>query len=305
MASGLTLPAKQYTMISAPAEPVKPAVKDVLSDDMGAYDPYNWRLFTWKDTSYAEYSDTLSSADSASFNFTAGKAFWIITSEARTFDIESGASVSTAGPFHETLKAQWNMVSSPFTFPVSWDDCALSSDSIGTLYAYDGTGYRLDWPAFEPWKGYFVFNSQTRPATIYVPPRQAAGVSKPAKRGILSDLAEGDWVLRLSAETAAAKDLDNFVGVRGRAEAAWDVYDRFEPPPMGDYVSLFVEHRDWNRNPGPYAADIRAPGEPGYVWEFTLETRLVGKPVSLKWNLTKSLPQGWVAYLVDAGEGVA
>jgi hypothetical protein len=305
MASGLTLPAKKYTMISAPAELAKPSVKDVLRDDMGAYDPYTWRLFAWKDTSYAEYSDSLSSADSASFNFTAGKAFWIITSEAKTYDVDAGSSVSSAGPFHETLKAQWNMVSSPFTFPVSWDDCALSSDSIGTLYTYDGTGYRLDWPTFEPWKGYFVFNAQTRPATVYVPPRKAATTGTLPKRGILNDLADGDWVLRLSAETADAKDLDNFIGVRDQAEKAWDVFDRLEPPPMGEYVSLFVEHPDWNRNPGPYAADIRAAGEPGYVWEFTLETRLIGKPVSLKWNLTKALPEGWVAYLIDADEGVS
>ena len=304
MASGLTLPAKKYTMISAPAELVKPSVKDVLRDDMGLYDPYTWRLFAWKDTSYAEYSDSLSSADSASFNLSAGKAFWIITSEAKTFDVEAGSSVSSAGPFHQTLKAQWNMVSSPFTFPVSWDDCALSSDSVGTLYAYDGTGYRLDWPAFEPWKGYFVFNAQVRPATIYVPPRKATAGTLP-KRGIQNNLADGDWILKLSAETPDARDLDNFVGVRGEAEKTWDVFDRLEPPPMGEYVSLFVDHPDWNRNPGPYAADIRAAGEPGYVWEFTLETRLVGKPVSLKWNLTKALPEGWVAYLTDPGEGVS
>ena len=305
MASGLTLPAKKYSMVSAPAELLKPSVKDVLRDDMGAYDPYSWRMFTWKDTSYIEYSDTLNSADSAWFNFTAGRAFWIITSEAKTFDVEAGASVSSAGPFHGILKAQWNMVSSPFTFPVSWDDCALSSDSIGTLYTYDGTGYRLDWPTFEPWKGYFVFNAQTRPATVYVPPRKAASAGSLPKRGVMNELADGDWIFRLSAETPDANDLDNFAGVRGQAEAAWDVYDRLEPPPMGDYVSLSVEHRDWNRYPGSYAADIRAPGESGYVWEYALETRLVDKPVSLKWSLTRTLPEGWVAYLIDAAEGVS
>jgi hypothetical protein len=303
MASGLTLPAKKYSMISAPADLAKPSVRDVLRDDLGAYDPFAWRMFAWKDTSYIEYSDTLGSADSAWFNFTAGRAFWIITSEAKTFDVEAGASVSSAGPFHGTLKAQWNMVSSPFPFPVSWDDCALSSDSIGTLYAYDGTGYRLDWPTFEPWKGYFVFNAQTRPATIYVPPRKAAGSL--TKRGVLNELADGDWIFRISAETPDAKDLDNFAGVRGQAEAAWDVYDRAEPPPMGEYVALSVEHRDWNRHSGSYAADIRAPGEAGYVWEYALETRLLDKPVSLKWSLTRSLPEGWVAYLVDASEGVS
>jgi hypothetical protein len=304
MSSELTLQAKKYAMVSVPAQLKKPRLHDVLSDELGKYDPYKWRCFVWKDSSYMEYSDSLSTYDEAEFNLTPGKTVWVITSETKTFAVDSGYSLSSAGPFQSQLKAQWNMVSSPFQFPVSWNDCALSSDSIGTLYYYDGTGYRLDWPTLEPWKGYWVYNGQTRAATIFVPPRKANTTAIP-KRGVLNDLADGEWILKLSAETPEAKDLDNFVGVRNGAEESWDVFDRVEPPPIGNFVSFYVEHGDWNRHPGPYAADLRAPGEDGYVWNCRLETNLQGKPVGLNWSLYKTLPQDWVAYWVDLDEGVS
>ncbi len=300
----ITLPAKKYSMVSVPGNLSRPSVRDVLRDDLGAYDPYEWRMFAWKDTSYIEYSDTLSEADSASFNFTPGRAYWVITSAAKTFDVDSGLSVPVS-PARRTLQAQWNMVGSPFPFPVSWDDCALSSDAIGTLYAYDGTGYRLDWPTLEPWKGYFVYNNRTAPSTIYVPPRKAKGGQALTKRGVLHELADGEWILKLSAQTPDAKDLDNFFGVRASAAETWDGMDRVEPPPIGDYVSLYATHADWSENPGAYAADIRRPGAPGYVWDLTLETRLAGRTVDLSWSVSRTLPEGWVAYLVDVNEGTS
>jgi hypothetical protein len=299
-----TFQAKKYSMVSVPGSLSRPAVRDVLRDDLGAYDPHEWRMFAWKDTSYIEYSDTLSAADSASFNFTPGRAFWVITSTAKTCDVDSGMSVPVS-PARRTLQAQWNMVGSPFPFAVSWDDCALSSEAIGTLYAYDGTGYRIDWPTLEPWKGYFVYNAQTAPATVYVPPRKSRSASPLTKRGVLHDLAEGEWIVRLSAQTPDARDIDNFFGVRASARETWDGMDRIEPPPIGDYVSLYTTHADWSENPGAYAADIRQPGAAGYVWDLTMETRLVRKTVDLSWSVNRTLPEGWVAYLVDIDEGTS
>lgn len=302
LASSLTLPSKKYSMISVPGVLSKPSVKDVLQDELGKYDPYTWRFFAWKDTGYIEYSDTLALGDSAYFNFHPGKAFWIITEKDKTFGVGKGTSYSTANPFELNLNPQWNMVSSPFLFPVAWDDCSVSSDSVTTLYYYDGTGYRVDWPVMEPWKGYFIYNKKTKTAKVYVPPRKTSGVAKLSKRSVLANLSEGEWILRISAEGKGCTDLDNLVGVRYEASSTWDRFDLVEPPPIGEYIALAIEHSDWQEEK-LYATDIRAPGEEGYVWHLRFESSLIQENITLRWSLTQSLPEGWVAYWVDEETG--
>ncbi|MFH1941930.1 MAG: LamG-like jellyroll fold domain-containing protein [bacterium] len=305
-ASGVTLQKKRYRMISVPVDLYRPKVYDVLHDDMGDYSPFDWRFFAWKDTGYVEFSDVLAPADTSLFKFNRGKAFWIIPKQAKTFDVDSGMTASTASAFRFNLKQQWNMIGSPFPFPVAWDDCSLASDSIGTLYAHDGTGYRLDWSVFEPWNGYWIYNYHIEYTSFTVPPRQTA-LNKGAipRKGVLYNLTDEEWVWRISAETPDAKDLDNFAGIRQDARAGWDLRDRFEPPPIGDYVALYFDHGEWEDYPGAYAADIRNPGEPGYIWEFIVESVLSEESVSLTWNLYRSLPEGWVSYLIDKEDGVS
>jgi hypothetical protein len=229
----------------------------------------------------------------------------VISAQTRTFDADSGVSVSSSGSYAIAVKPQWNMVASPYLFPVAWDDCALSDAmDAGNLYAYDGTGYRLDWPTLEPWKGYWLYNPKVSQAALYVPPRKATGTGTP-KRGLLKDLQNGEWLWKISAETPDAKDLDNFLGVRSQAEETMDRFDRAEPPPIGDFVSLFVNRPDWKDAPHTLAADIRAPGQPGYIWSVTLKSQLVRQSIALRWTLWKTLPDGWTTVLVDEDEGVA
>ncbi|HEX9933558.1 MAG TPA: choice-of-anchor D domain-containing protein, partial [bacterium] len=301
-AADITLSAKKYAMVSVPADLDKTSVRSVLSDDMGTYDPTRWRCFAFKDTSYAEFSDTLAYADSAWFNFTRGTAFWIISEQAKSFNIGAGISTALESPYRLTLRPQWNMVGSVFPFPVAWDDCALSSPSIGTLYYYDGTGYRIDWAVMDSWKGYWLYNTDTKSQTVYVPPR-ASTTGGVTKRGVCSDMADGEWLWRISAETDVAKDLDNYAGVRNEAKDAWDLLDRFEPPPIGEYITLYIDHRDWSEHAGSYAADIRQPGRDGYAWDFVMESSLVDQTISLHWDWKQSLPEGWVAYLIDETDG--
>ena len=180
---------------------------DVLHDDMGAYSPYDWRFFAWNDTSYIEYSDTLHAEDSLHFNFQRGNAFWIIPAEGKTVDVAAGYTAPTSSAFQFSLRPQWNMVGSPFPFPVLWDDCSLSSDSLGTLYYYDGSGYRLDWATWEPWKGYWIYNADVLERNLSVPPREgrmAKTADGSPKGGVLYRLQEDAWIWKISFCTRAS-----------------------------------------------------------------------------------------------------
>ncbi|MBN1782125.1 choice-of-anchor D domain-containing protein [bacterium] len=299
---------KKYVMVSVPADLDDANAGTVLLDEFNnVWDPYEWRCLTWKDTSYWEMDDSLSYADSLVFAFDQGRAFWVISAARKLWDVNAGASVSTNGPYRFSLRPQWSMIGSPFPFTVHWNDCALTSDSLETLYYYNGMGYRLDWPTLDPWGGYWIYNAGRTYNDLIVPPRESAALAKGAatRGGVLESLAESDWIWKLSARAESAEDLDNYIGVRQDARAEWDLRDRVEPPPIGEYISVFFDHSDWAGHPGTYAADIRSPQEEGFVWDIAVESSLNKKLIKLTWQMVQTLPESWKIMLVDEREGIA
>jgi len=81
----------------------------------------------------------------------------------------------------------------------------------------------------------------------------------------------------------------------------WDRYERFEPPPIGEFVMVSFPHRDWQRYPDIYATDFRQPTAEGHVWEFTVSTNITGKPVILNFENLKSVPDDFEIHLLDIG----
>ena len=304
LSADTTLTKNQYRMVSVPADLNDAHVGSVLSDDLGLWDPFKWRCLAWKDTMYWEYDDTLTYGDSLVFSFDQGNAFWLITDSDKSWDVGAGTSTSTMQPFHLKLRPQWNMIGSPFPFPVAWNDCALTSDSLETLYYYDGKGYRLDWPVLDPWSGYWMYNAGMRYKELVVPPREPAvpvvlTKAAPAKGGVCTDMAETDWIWQISARSESAEDLDNYLGARQLSSDGWDLRDRSEPPPMGDYLALYFDHSDWPDHAGPYAADIRKPGTQGFTWSMEVETRLKQVPVTLSGFQHQIMPENWQIRMVD------
>jgi hypothetical protein len=307
LSADTTLKKNQYMMVSVPADLNDTHVGSVLSDDLGLWDPFKWRCLAWKDTMYWEYDDTLTYGDSLVFSFDQGNAFWLITDSDKSWDVGAGISVSTMQPFHLMLRPQWNMIGSPFPFPVAWNDCALTSDSLETLYYYNGKGYRLDWPVLDPWAGYWMYNAGMRYKELVVPPREPAVLTKaaPVRGGVCTDMAETDWIWQISARSTLAEDLDNYLGARQSSLDGWDFRDRSEPPPLGDYLALYFDHSDWPDHAGPYAADIRKSGILGFTWNMEVETRLKQTPVTLNAFLHQVMPEHWQIRMVDTQGEVA
>lgn len=298
---------RKFKMFSVPFDLDTATVENLLVDDLGTWDPYIWRLFWWhrEDSVFVDYTDSTSFF----FDFQPGRAYWITTDTdmSRPFDTGYGQSVTTDSAYQIQVDPGWNMVGSPYSFQVNWDDCVLSSNTIGTLVYYDPVnGYRLDWPNISPWEGYWLFNSGTTSELITVNPVQAVvAKNKSIRQGVLSNLQSKEWMIKISAETSAGKDLDNFAGVRKNASQLWDAYDRAEPPPIENGVVLSFDQSDWERNAGSYAADIRPTDQDGYVWEFTVRSLSAKQSVALHWAIHQSLPEGWMVFLFDLDEGTS
>jgi hypothetical protein len=299
---------RQFQMFSVPLQLDTTTVAGVLEDDFGPYDPYQWRLFWWYRREYRYVAYNATDTTRIFFDFKPGRAYWLVSSTNRTFDTGRGMTVSLDSMVSVPVDTGWNMIGNPFNFPVRWQDCSLSSDSVTTPYAYESeSGSSVpDQAVLEPWKGYWIYNWGASEANLFVPPK-SHGMSKTgrARAGLAESLTKGEWLIQLSAGTKTRRDSYNFAGVKNGARPGFDPFDRPDPPAVEAGVALAFDHADWKGHSGSYAADIRGAGERGHAWRFRVESRNPGEDITLTWKFLQTLPEGWNAYLFDLEEGTS
>jgi hypothetical protein len=279
-----------YRLISLPLASDDPAVDSILLPDLGAPDTTEWRLWAINPSRatslfpYIEYP--------AVGNLAAGKAKFLITREDKILTSGAGLTVKTTEPFAVPLQEGWNMIASPFNFAIPRQN--IKPQQLQTsLYAYHGS-WQAAPDSLRPWEGYMIKVSAS--TTLVIHPSE--GIANP-QSAIMKSAIAPDWQIRLTAACERALDLDNLIGVAKDAAMEWDNYERFEPPPIGEFVMLTFPHRDWQRHAEVYTTDFRPPFGEGQIWDFTVATNISGKPVTLRFNDLAAVPADLEVRLVD------
>jgi len=290
-----TTPAQVYRLITVPIDLTDGQPDAVLTDDLQTYDRNKWRLFQRQQNAYQEFTFT------DFLNFTPGRGFWLITREAQQLDAGPGYSVLTDTNFVIQLQSGWNLIGNPFSFPVSWDS-VVQHGRTELPVAFGGNqntaqGFRYQQTTLNAWEGYAVKNLESTPVSIEFKPIEAVQAFN--KRAPGQMLQPGEWQLQLSVRCENAEDTDNFVGQFETAAADWDPHDFSEVPPIGEFVSLYFPHPDWQPHPGNYAADFRTPTANGDYWDFSVNTNLTQGEIRLETSMLQELPPQWQIYLID------
>ncbi|MFQ6608092.1 MAG: LamG-like jellyroll fold domain-containing protein [Fidelibacterota bacterium] len=268
-----------YTMISIPGDLSDQNIEQQFGDELGTYDPEQWRVFRWKNQSYVENSGELQ----------LGNGFWIISRNAVSLQAENGLSTHLFGGISINLESGWNMVGNPYAFDVNMSDVEADGGAIEpTLYEYNGGGYNT-LTTLQPGRGYWLYAYYN--TTVSVKPLGAGSLSR-------TTAPELTWQGRIKATSGELIDEENFFGTAPEASTDWDVLDRHEPPVIGEYISLAFDNDQWTNQPGRYSRDIHHAFEAGHVWPLTLITNRSGY-VTLSVDIPEELPVGWELYLVD------
>ncbi len=290
-------PSNSYRMIAIPGVLDSATPASVLEDDLGKYDDEEWRLYRYQNGALIEY--TVDSIQS----FEPGNAFWLITKESASWDVGSGKSSPSDQAFAITLKPGWNQIGSPFAFAIDWSEVQFTGNvEAPVLYEGNGnsqSGYQSNQPILMPWTGYAIKNNESSDVIIHIPPVESlSNVSKqkPISRWIGSS---DDWILGIKAECGNAVDTDNYLGCLENANDGWDANDYSEPPPIGNYVSLYFDHRKRDQYPGKYSGDFRSLAEHGRLWQVFAETNQALKPVSLRIHGLHQVPESYEILLFD------
>ena len=285
----LALQGITYQMISVPLELTNPQIASVLRDDYGEYDRTRWRLFRWENGVYVEYPNIRAT-------FTPGTAFWLVTHDGKSFDVDNGLSVDSSQPYSIILQPGWNQVANPFAFPIAPDTVNVPQGALEPPVYYDGSDYQYDMTIIEPWQGCFVLNKTIAPVTILISP--SAAINPLAKSGSRLDIdTENEYLLQLSARMPGTKliDTQNYIGLRSHATEGRDALDFAEAPPIGEYIQLSVIE-----NEARFAGNFKTMQGNGHDWELEISTTLpFAKPVEVSLHETGQLPDDCQLYILD------
>ncbi len=299
-----TLPAGEaqtgYRMVSVPLDLGSKDAAAVL-DELGEADDEAWRVFELLppdvpgDLEAAGTDGQQYREGPGGIRLARGKAVWLIARDGGSFGTGPGTTTLTDAPFSMPLHQGWNLVGLPFTFSVPLDQVRLASGAPVQPQTYTGS-WRNETAALEPFLGYAI---RVEADTLLIAP------SPDAARPTLAVTDEAEkadvplWAVQIAATVGHARDDNNVALVAPAATDERDALDWYEPPPIGEYVSVAFAPAGGG---APLTVDARPVPEDGTAWPLVVRSNVRGE-VALAFSGLAGIPAGFVVWLVDEAAG--
>ena len=223
-----------------------------------------------------------------------GKAYWFKHKYSSAPLFENTESAGTAVPlvdYEIELQPGWNMIGSPFSFPVTLE---YDATEISGLYLYgkdSHDGWSSPQTTMSPWAGYAI-NAKISGQSITLKPFPAENEQTDAAR-----VTESSWNINLLVDEENFFDHSNRIGRRVEASDYEDGYDVPSLPHLGHYIKMSM---DLNQNSDfGFSSDIRSTDEFNGVWNLKLTGKGHSNPVAVTSDITGLLPSMLVVQVVD------
>jgi hypothetical protein len=285
-----------YRLVSVPLDLDDKSAKSVLEDDLGPYDDTKWRFSELRiDQTYAEFPNTSA--------MTPGTAFWLLVKDpGKVIDTGAGKSNVTSRSYAIPLHPAWNFVANPFNFPIPLKNLRMKSEQSIDLRSYTGSWSDLPVDTLKPFEGYAVFSELSIFDTLLVNPDLSSMPNALLKNmpatATATAIGVSSWSIRILAQCQQARDVDNLAAVIPGASRDFDEWDRPEPPVIGEYVSVYFPHHDWEPPTPSYCTDVRSEFSHGEIWEFEMTTNIRDK-VNLTFEGVAQVPKEFEVWVID------
>jgi len=308
---------REYRMVSVPLGLSSPGAVDVLRDDLGEVDRTEWRLLRW-DATAEEYVEATQEGEEATAEFVPGRAYWLISRQGGTFDVEDARSVSEDS-VSLTLPRGWTQLANPYPFPVRWADIE-GTETVNAPVAFDPESpdsLQFGVSVLKAWTGYWVFNPNESPVQLTIPQKEALSTDQNeavAGSASTTDSPEAlfgrmpTYALQMeatfesldqSSEGKARRDLHNVVGLSAHAQSGVGREDVAEPPPIGDHVRLSIVEDETQ-----LAGSLRPTGKDGYAWDVEISASgEQPRTVRVELRSVGTVPSGAERRLIDQDTG--
>lgn len=220
-----------------------------------------------------------------------GRAYWDMPKTGVTVAQDPALyTAADTAPFNLRLSAGWNMISSPYPFPVSLN-------RPGNVFEYDpvAAGYRTG-SVLKPLVGSWFFSPAADTVTLAYAPRVATPLAKPSAAALYKSAKE--WALRVDVSMAGCNDRDNLAGVAPGAGAGFDAcLDSPEPPaPMGRGLSAYFEQPGATGAAGCLMESYQAAGPGTLLWSFRADPQGRAGEMRMTVEGARNLPDQFRVY---------
>jgi len=249
---------RKWMNISIPSELNDNSIASIFHSVLdGGPNNSKWMLYEWNDKKWIEPDKVVS-----------GKGYWIkqIKNDRIDFSLGEGKTSKLSGLTID-LDVGWNLISSPYLFPVrvpSYDD------QLSEIYYFDGNGW-VDSTITHllPWAGYAIFNYSDIPETLTLSPLDEDYLDN------LDSVSEPEWTSTISVSANGYSDSKNIFGVHKESSNSFDLIDCPEPPTLGQYISLYSISPNSKTPYKRLTKDFRKLKEESlYVWDLELESTI-------------------------------
>ncbi len=286
-----------YRLFSVPLDLENKDARAVLEDDLGQYKNSEWRFYELReDSNYYELPDVSL--------LLPGKAFWLIVKRTgQVIDTGPGRSNFTDSKYAISLDPAWNFVANPFNFTIPVQNLSLKRNKeMPELRSYQGqwndaTIESLKVKEIQPFEGYAIFVESRDTLLVNPDLTDSTGLLFSRVHAITTD-ERRPWLIRIHARCRGVRDGDNVAIISANAYAQHDDLDHPEPPVIGEYVSVYFPHREWDTLAKTYCIDARPEPTEGEVWGFEVKTNIRDK-VNLTFEGIASVPSEFEVWLVD------
>jgi hypothetical protein len=306
---------KAYNLVSFPFISATHRPFDVLSPLLG--DSSTWRWFGYNGDS-AKYT--------VGDGMTTGYAGWLYCSQKKSL-VALGKAALPDTLYSIALKKGWNLIGSPFTFPVYWENTLVRSNNVvcrifdkaagqlvrRQLFGYaDTTGDQLNNGAYYsnadllqstdtsrliPWQGYWVYAEKSNVELLVNPQAQAPKPTALYK----TRKTDNEWRVRFSASVNGTIDNGAIIGASAAALDGEDDLDSPKPPLVSNEVSVGL--RKTNDPNTLYCADIMSAAACNHTWALEVNALKPGAEVVLSWQRSGTM-KGF-SYLIDPVAGLS
>ena len=198
-----------------------------------------------------------------------GKAYWFrhIYNEPVLFQEDTSTALSLEN-FVINLNRGWNLIGSPFAFPVTFEKDSNVTDPI-TYDEKGWTGYQTE---LFPWNGYAVYTDINSAELTLIPFSESD-----SSRG--RTLSNEEWYINIKLES---QNYINYSAEIGRREYAKDVLDMFDTPVFPEIDNALSVSMDLNGAKSfKYMRDVRSIDESNGVWNLKLDAHKDERKISV------------------------
>ena len=291
-------PKESWRMVSVPSYLDRNSLENIFYNVLGTTGESSWMIYTWNYSESSGESNT-NIGWGQPVSIEPGKAYWLkqIVIDDGYFAAPSGKTVELTG-YDVSVNPGWNMISSPYIFPVSVD---IDKEVFSDLHMY-GDGDLEGWvdtviTIMSPWAGYAIYNYASSEKKISLKPLLSQNSRQLARS---SD--ETKWSLKIGVQSGNYFDNKNIYGVAANATDQLDNLDTPEPPIFDNYVSLYSVLENFDGKKQKVTKDYRGESDTLQVWNLVLDSEVDQEIATMKLNITGDMGNN-VLWFIDMQNG--